>query len=93
VSTATIPAGDTGLTTPGSLSGRRWRRETRKQLTAPWYRRATETERSEMNDGESEHPDSTVEVGELVLDEDPSEGSGMSHQTTDVGNYGECTVT
>ncbi len=28
---------------------------------------------------ESERPDSTVEVGELALSEDPAEGSGTSH--------------
>lgn len=46
-----------------------------------------------MSDRESEHLDSTVEGGELVLDEDPLEGSEMLHQTTDVGNYVECSET
>lgn len=32
-----------------------------------------------MSDRESEPLDSTVEGGELVLDEDPPEGSEMSH--------------
>ena len=45
------------------------------------------------DDRESERPDSTVEVGELALGEDPAQGSGTSHQTTDVGNYDECTET
>ncbi|MCA9192672.1 MAG: hypothetical protein KDB03_12945 [Planctomycetales bacterium] len=58
-----------------------------------WYRRATGTERRETNDRESEHLDSTGEAGELALIEDPSEGSEMPHQTTDVGNYVKCSVT
>ena len=52
-----------------------------------------EPKRGEMNDRESEHPDSTDEVGELALSEDPAEGSGTSYQTTDVGNYGGCSET
>jgi hypothetical protein len=59
----------------------------------PWYRKATGTERRETNDRESEHLDSTVEIGELALVEDSPEGSEMPHQTTDVGNYVECSVT
>ena len=51
------------------------------------------TERGEMDERESEHLDSTVEVGELALSQDPVEGSEMSHQTTGVGNYVECSVT
>jgi hypothetical protein len=46
-----------------------------------------------MDSRESEHPDSTIDVGELALSEDPAEGSGMSHQTIDVENYGRCTET
>ena len=42
---------------------------------------------------ESERSDSTDEVGELALSEDPVEGSGTSHHTTDVGNYVECSET
>lgn len=42
---------------------------------------------------ESERSDSTVDVGELALSEDPVEGSGTSHQTTDVGNYNGCSET
>lgn len=52
-----------------------------------------EPERGKMDGRESEHPDSTVEVGELALSEDPAEGSGMSHQTFDVAKYGRCTET
>lgn len=50
-------------------------------------------ERRETGDRESEHLDSTDEGGELVLDEDPPEGSEMPHQTTGVGNYVECSET
>jgi hypothetical protein len=46
-----------------------------------------------MDGRESEHPDSTVDVGELALSEDPAEGSGMSHQTFDAENYGRCPET
>lgn len=59
----------------------------------PWYRRATGTERRGTNGRESEHLDSTAEIGEPVLNEDPPEGSEMPHQTTGVGNYVECTET
>ena len=52
-----------------------------------------EPKRGGMDSRESEHPDSTVDVGELALSEDPAEGSGMSHQTFDVGNYGGCPET
>ena len=52
-----------------------------------------EPERGGTDSRESERPDSTVEVGELALSEDPAEGSGTSHQTSDVGNYGRCTET
>ncbi len=31
--------------------------------------------------------------GNLLLSEDPAEGSGASHETTDVGNYGGCSET
>ena len=52
-----------------------------------------ERKRGKTNNGESERPDSTVDVGELALSKDPAEGSGMSHQTFDVGNYGRCAET
>ena len=52
-----------------------------------------EPKRGRMNKRESERSDSTVEVGELALSEDPEEGSGTSHQTTDVGNYDGCSET
>ena len=52
-----------------------------------------EPERGGTNTRESERSDSTVEVGELALSEDPVEGSGTSHQTTDVGNYDGCSET
>jgi hypothetical protein len=52
-----------------------------------------EPERSEIHNRESEHLDSTAEAGELILNEDPPEGSEMPHHTTDVGNYVECSVT
>jgi hypothetical protein len=43
-----------------------------------------------MNGRESERLDSTDEAGELVLDEDPVEGSGTSYQGTVVGKDDEC---
>ncbi len=52
-----------------------------------------EPKRGGMNNRESERSDSTDEVGELALSEDPVEGSGTSHQTTDVGNYVRCLET
>ncbi len=52
-----------------------------------------EPKRGRTDSRESERPDSTVDVGELALSEDPAEGSGTSHHTTDVGNYGRCSET
>ena len=52
-----------------------------------------EPKRGGTDNRESERSDSTVEVGELALSEDPAEGSGTSHQTTDVENYVECSET
>jgi hypothetical protein len=52
-----------------------------------------EPKRGKTDSRESERPDSTVDVGELALSEDPAEGSGTPHQTTDVGNYGGCAET
>ena len=52
-----------------------------------------EPKRGRMKNRESERPDSTVDVGELALSEDPAEGSGASHHTTVVGNYAGCSET
>ena len=38
-----------------------------------------EPKQGETNGRESERSDSTVEVGELALSEDPAQGSGTSH--------------
>ena len=38
-----------------------------------------EPKRGKRGNRKSERPDSTVEVGELALSEDPMEGSGASH--------------
>lgn len=46
-----------------------------------------------MDDRESECLESTVEGGELVLNEDPLEGSETPHQTTAVGTYVRCSET
>jgi hypothetical protein len=51
------------------------------------------TERGEMDERESEHLIVPSESGNLPLSGDPAEGSKMPHQTTDVGNYAECSVT
>ncbi len=52
-----------------------------------------EPERGRTDNRESERPDSTVETGELAASEDPAEGSGTSHQTTDARNYAGCSET
>jgi hypothetical protein len=51
------------------------------------------TERGEMDERESEHLIVPSMSGNLPLSGNPAEGSKMSHQTTDVGNYAECPVT
>ena len=52
-----------------------------------------EPKRGRTDSRESERSNSTDDVWELALSEDPPEGSGTSHQTTDVGNYGGCSET
>ena len=54
---------------------------------------ANRSEAGRKDSRESERPDSTVDVGELALSEDPAEGSGASHHTTVVGNYAGCSET
>ena len=51
------------------------------------------TERGEMDERESEHLIVPSKSGNLPLSGNPAEGSEMPHQTTDVGNYAECSVT
>jgi hypothetical protein len=46
-----------------------------------------------MDERESEHLIVPSKPGNLPLSGNPAEGSKMPHQTTDVGNYAECSVT
>ena len=46
-----------------------------------------------MDERESEHLIVPPMSGNLPLSGNPAEGSKMPHQTTDVGNYAECSVT
>ena len=67
--------------------------DTKRTACARGTVKRREPKRDKMDSRESEHPDSTVDVGELALSEDPAEGSGMSHQTFDTENYGRCPET
>ncbi len=54
----------------------------------PWYRQAKETKRGEMGGRKSQRLDSTVEAGELAL-EDPVEGSEASAGRLNRGKHAE----
>jgi hypothetical protein len=93
LSTAETPVGDRSINSwpRARLAAATRRHEPSGQQ--PWYRPATGKELGERKRRESERLDSTDETGELVLDEDPAEGSGTSRYTTDVGNYDRCLET
>jgi len=67
--------------------------DTKRTASARGIAGQREPKPGKRDNRESEHPDSTVDVGELALSEDPVEGSGMSYQTVNIGNYSRCTET
>ena len=89
-----IPGWSTGLPTPGSSSRRWWRWEKRNEPPAArGIAERRNSQRGETDGRESECLESTVEGGELVLNEDPLQGSETSHQTTAVVTYVRCSET
>lgn len=93
ISTAMIPAGARANNSrPGVLqvvaTG-----ETKSTACNRGIAKQRNTERGEMDERESEHLIVPSKSGNLPLSGDPAEGSKMPHQTTDVGNYAECSVT
>jgi hypothetical protein len=65
------------------LSARRFAvvttRDTKRTAATRGTAERREPKQGETNGRESERSDSTVEVGELALSEDPAQGSGTSH--------------
>ena len=82
-----IPAGETGLTTPGR-DGALVRRGANRTRGRQRYRPTKATKCGGMGGRESERLDRTVEVGELAP-EDPVEGSEASVGRPDRGKHAE----